>query len=322
MYNKKALNNLPKIILLLAVLTLSSCVSRVSLPEEGEPALVVDLQMLRGAQNISATVHTSINFNGNYNIEHPEDVILKVRDNTNSDAWTQFVYNEETGKYDYLQQEEIIIPTRNLFLECEILGSNIKKIKATSKVPKANKLVQVELVESHEQINPEGKKFWQGKIRFNFEDLNIYEPLYYQLLLSEKLQTKTIVNEEIEYTTVIDDESLFEIVDVTTGQVAVKELRSAEGLWIDTEKLEDDYYEVVIRSTHPIELENQTSDNLFVTVLAITKEHYDYYLGLHNKITDSESLYGEKGLYRSNIENGYGVFSTCVKTTEKYNLAE
>ena len=321
MDNTKALKNITILLLFIFALGLSSCVSRVSIPDEEKPMLVIDLKMLRGSDNIYATVSTSNNLNGTYKIEHPEDVVITVKDIT-SDNFSNFVYNPETKVYEYSENEDILIPNKNLRLEAEIKGSEIPKVTAQSKVPRANNLVETELVSSSRHIDSQGLEFWQGKIKFNLKNLNTKESLFYQLNFSEKLQTKSIENGEAVYTTISPDKTPFTILNVTSGQFAVKEFINEDGLWIDLDKMEDDFFEMEIRSKYPIELEGQTSDNLFSQVLSITEDHYNHYLGLNNIETTSNSIFGEQGLYRTNIVKGFGVFTTCVSTSHEINLAQ
>ncbi len=321
MDNIKALKNSLTITFLLVAIGMSSCVNKVSIPDDVRPTLVIDLQMLRGSDNILAKVHTTNNLNGSYPIEKPGDVFIQVQD-VNSDNFIDFIYNEETKVYDYIGSETFLIPNKQLRLKAEIYGSDIPKIRAFSTVPKWNEIVDTELVSSRIYKDSEGLEFWQGTIKFNFENLNTNESLFYQLKLNEKLQTKSIENEEVVYTSILPDATPFTIVSVTSGQFAVKELVNEEGLWIDLDKMDDEFFEIEIRSNYPIELENQTSDNLFSEVVSITEDHYNYYLGLNNIETSSNSLFSEQGLYRTNIEKGFGIFSTCVTKNVEINLTQ
>jgi len=323
-HNIKALKNLPKVILLLTLVTLSSCVSRVTIPEEEKPVFVVDLQMLRGSQAF-ATVHTSNNLNGSYPIERPENVKITVQEE-GVDETSNFVWNDETRVYDFnggdAFQNFLLTTNRKLELRVEILDSDIPEVESTSIVPNSGKLVDAELVFSETVNDENGNEFWQGTIRFNFQELNKNYPIYYQLMLNEKLQTKEVVDGEMKYTNLSNEKTPFEIVSVSSGVLAAKEFLISDGLWIDLDKLESEYFEVTIKSQHPIEFDNQTSDNIFSSVIGITKEHYDYHLGLNHIESSNSSLFGEPGLYRSNIENGLGIFSTCVKDDVTINLAK
>jgi hypothetical protein len=321
MNNIKALKNSLTITFLLVALGMSSCVNKVSIPDDVKPTLVIDLQMLSGSDNIFATVHTSNNLNGSYPIEKPDDVFIQVQD-INSDNFIDFIYNEDTKVYDYVGSENFLIPNKSLRLQAEIYGSDIPKIRAFSKVPKRNEIIDTELVSSKVYEDSEGQEYWQGTIKFNFKKLNFNESLFYQLKLKEKLQTKSVENGEVVYTSLSNEETLFTIVNVTSGQFAVKEFVNEEGLWIDLDKMDDEFFEVEIRSNYPIEHENQTSDILFSEVLSITEDHYNYYLGLNNIETSSNSLFSEQGLYRTNIEKGFGLFSTCVANNVEINLAQ
>ena len=323
MDNKKALKKLAYILLLVIPVCMISCVSKVSIPDEAKQQLVIDLQMLLNSEDIFATVHTSNNLSGTYKIEHPEDVIIKVSDLETQDNKIDFIYNAERNVYEFSASEGVLRPNKRFSLTAEILGSDIPKINAISKVPRENDLVDTELVESSIYENEKGQEYWQGTVRFNFKDLSTSESLYYQLSLNEKLQTKSTLDGVDSYETISDDKSEFEIINVNSGQFAVKEFLNNSGLWIDLDQLgEDEYFEVEIRSSFPKELEDQSSDNLFVNVISITEEHYNYYLGLNNIESSSNSIFNEKGLYRSNIVNGSGIFSTSIKNESVINLAQ
>lgn len=290
-----------------------------SLPNEEQPKLVIDLQMLRGSDNIFATVHTSTNLNGTYPIERPEDVEIFVDNGSGIDVASQFRYNPETKVYDYTAGQELVNPLSTLSLTAEIKGSDISKIRATSRVPKFSEIVDTELTES-KLVSDNGSEYWQGTIRFNLMDLNNNYSEFYHLMLNEKLQTKVEGINGAEYTTVNPKETLFEIIDITSGEYAVRDFLHADGLWIDLDKMDAEYFEVTIRSSYAMELEGQTSDNIFVNLYSVTEDHYNYNMGLSNMISSEESLYGEQGLYRSNITRGLGLFSTCVMKKQTINL--
>ena len=323
MNNIKALKNSTLLILLLVTLGMTSCVSKVSIPDDEKPMFVIDLQMLRGSDNIYATVQTTNTLNGRlYPIERPEDVIIKVQE-LEVDNFINFVYNSERGVYEYSASEDVITPNTNFVLTTEIPGSDIPKVTARTKVPMGNKLVGTELIEDKEVLGDDGKTYWQGTIRFNFENLNRRNSLFYQLKLNQKLQTKSSLDGEVEYITISHDLNPVEIVNVSSGQFAVKEFEGQDGLWIDLDQLGDDeYFEIEIKSSFPIEYDGQTSDNIFANVVSITEDHYNYYLGLSNINSSNTTLFNEKGLYRSNIDRGVGIFSTCVETNEEINLAK
>jgi len=302
---------------------MTSCVSRVSLPDEEKPMLVIDLQMLVGSDDIIATVHTSNNLNGTFKIEHPEDVVIKVSDLGVQDNKIDFIYNADREAYEFSATEGVLKPNKNFSLSAEIVGSEIPKISAVSRVPFANSIVDTELINSKTYINNSGQEFWQGTVRFNFNELNTSKPLFYQLTLNEKLQTKSILDGNVVYNTISNELSEFEVININSGQFAVKEFLNNDGLWIDLEKLGDDeYFEIEIRSSFPLENIDQSSDNIFVNVLSITEDHYNYYLGLSNIESSSSTLFNEKGLYRSNIRNGSGIFSTAIQNEQVVNLAQ
>lgn len=301
---------------------MTSCVSRVSLPDEEKPMLVIDLQMLLGSDDIIATVHTSSNLNGTFKVEHPEDVVIKVLDLGVQDNKIDFIYNADREVYEFSATEGVLKSSKNFSMTAEILGSDIPKISAVTKVPYTNSLIDTELIDSKIHKNNSGQEFWQGTVRFNFNELNTSEPLFYQLILNEKLQTKSILGSDVVYNTISNETIEFEIININFGQFAVKKFLNNDGLWIDLEELgEDEYFEVEIRSSFPIEHVDQSSDNLFVNVLSITEDHYNYYLGLSNIESSSSTLFNEKGLYRSNIKNGSGIFSTTVQNDQIINLA-
>ncbi len=313
------MRNFLLLVLVTTIFALSSCVSRVSIPEGEQPQLVIDLQMLRGSDNIFAAVHTSTNLNGSFPIENPDNVEIFVDNGSGIDVPSQFVYNPETKVYDYVAGQELVNVTSTLSLSAQIRNSEIPGITASSRVPKYNELVDTELIASRIVSDNEGE-FWEGTIRFNLEELNINTSEYYHLMLNEKLQTKEETVNGPVYTTINPEESLFEVIDVTSGEFAVREFLHTDGLWIDLDEMDADFFEVTIRSTIPMTLEGQTSDNIFAKLYSITEEHYNYNLGLSNMESSESSLYGEQGLYRSNINRGFGIFSACVMKRQTINL--
>ena len=98
-----------------------------SLPDEEKPMLVIDLQMLVGSDDITATVHTSSNLNGTFKVEHPEDVVIKVIDLGVQDNKIDFIYNADREVYEFSATEGVLKPNKNFSLSAEILGSEIPK---------------------------------------------------------------------------------------------------------------------------------------------------------------------------------------------------
>ena len=105
----------------------------------------------------------------------------------------------------------------------------------------------------------------------------------------------------------------FDLVDVNVGRSTVTDIIHRDGFFIEMDELEDDYLEIVIESNHPITEAAHVTKIIHSTLLAVSEDHYNHHIAYHRIIESQGMIFNEKPLYSTNIENGLGLFSTCVR---------
>lgn len=307
---------------ILSSILLGSCVTRIDVPEQEQPVLLLKLEMLRNSPEITATLSSTNNLKGTFPIEFPEDSRIKVyRAGYNNEVVSDFTYDFDRELYVFKGGVEasnlLLTPNFDLEVTATVPDEKFPRISAKARVPLFSELVDLVLVEESTAIEDD-KAFWTGTVRFNFRDLNTRTEQYYQLLLQERETVRTI-SVDTTYS-FVSDLSNFQIVSISSGKEAVKEFQHQEGIFVDLDKLDSDFIELTLRSGIAIASDDQVTDHIFSSVISLTADHYMHHLGLSNIEAAKNDIFGEPALYRSNINGGLGLFSTCVKKDKVLSL--
>ncbi|MDF1695029.1 MAG: DUF4249 family protein [Saprospiraceae bacterium] len=304
-------------ILLLVVVGMASCVSRIDIPENEESKLFISLEMLAGDTKIVADLNTTNNLNGTFPIQNPSDAIIVIKEENigGSDVAVErtLEYDEVIGKYQTEDTDGFLKTGFTYFLEAQIDNSTYKKITAETKVPNSITIDDFELLSEEIVQDIDGNDVWQGTIGISLMDAN--KSGYGHLVLYGFLSTKEIslMGEEI---IVFGTESRpFELIEVVQGQTAITDIIHRDGLFINLGDLNNDYLEITLRSPFPITQPNQVTDHIHTEMISVSAEHYDYHIAYHNIKSSQNDIFGEKALFRSNIKDGLGLFSSCSRST-------
>lgn len=295
-----------------------SCVSKVDIPDDENPQLLIEMELMN-AQEITATLSTSSDLNGVYPIEAPNEAVIKLVNTSDTENVYILDYDSDRNVY-YLKNEPVgglVRSTAVLKLSAELENSNIPKITAETRVPRAGKIIDVEVI-NETTIDIDGQEFWQGDFRFNLLDITARVDEFYQLAFFEKLTNRTISGLDTIYSFDSNAKTEFDIVSLNSGNEAIKQFSHKKGLFVNFSKIESEFIEVTLRSKFPIESENQVTDHIFTNLMSITEENFNYHLGLHNIEGSKQSVFGEPALYRSNIKDGLGIFSGCVMNPDEF----
>lgn len=293
--------------------------TRIDVPENEQPVLLLNLEMLRNSPEITATLSSTNNLKGTFPIEFPEDARIRVYREGYTEVVSNFKYDSDRNLYVYNTSvgEDLLIPNNNLVVEASVPDEDLPRISAKARVPMFIELVEMELVEEGTVFENENE-FWTGTVRFNFRELNTRTEQYYQLFLQER-QTLRSISVDTTYS-FVSELSNFQIESISTGKEAVKEFVHQEGLFVDLDKLDSDFIELKLKSRIAIVSVDQVTDHIFSSVISLTADHYMHHLGLSNIEAAKNDIFGEPALYRSNINGGLGLFSTCVKKDKVLSL--
>lgn len=297
---------------------LASCVNRIDIPEEEDAMLFIKMEMLRGQETIEADFKTTNNLNGTYPIEKPANATIRVHESVSGVAEKQITFLYDPDKEKYVANavtNDFLLPGREYKLEAKIDNSTFVPITSITKVPYLNKISEYVLIDETEYEDEEGNLFWQGTVGFTFSEAINLEKRFGHFQI-EGFRTTIVDNEHI----FGSDKEFFELVNVNVGNGAVTDIIHRDGFFVEFDELENNYLEVVLRSKFAITEENQVTDFLNTSLISVSKEHYDYHISFHNIQQSQGNIFEENALYITNINNGLGLFSSCVRMSEMIDL--
>jgi len=301
-------------------LLLHSCVDRISIPEEKSGSLVLNCEAVIGSDSVTATLSTSNNLSGSEPIIAPEDAVIEIfgiRDNFDAKFTLHYVPEERV----YRTKDNISALWTGMSqhrIRASIPSDLYEPVDAKVTMPRAN---TVATVTGGPTVEAEvGTDVYQGRdITITLEEPEV-KPAFYQISVREKLTT-TFTNEdgEIEYN-ITSEEIPMEIVDVISGGAGAVNMVHKDGLLLDQSRLEDNTFSISVNATSPKQSEDQVLSTFIVEVLSVTKDFYDYHKAKSNTITGSDGTLNEPPIWASNINGGFGLFSTTTRTTSQFEV--
>jgi len=312
------LKNFTSLLFFLTVICFASCVNRIDIPEDDDSMLYINLEMLKGQSLFSADFNTSNNLNGSYPISSPSTAVIiieKDNGNVDNDERVELEYNEELKKYvsDKEYNETFLSHGASYKLTAEVLDSGFDKISSVTKVPHPIIVDEVSLIDETIHIDNDGNELWEGTIGLKFTPSAKLDSRFGHLIIEGSKTLKVqIPNEDFTYVTE-GDPDFFELIDVNIGSIALTDIVHRDGYFIEFDELDDNYIEIVIRSPFPITSPNQVTDFIEYDMISVSQEHFDYHIALHNIKKSDGNIFEENVLFRSNIDKGLGLFSSCVR---------
>lgn len=277
--------------------------------------------MLYGENRLVAEFKTTNNLNDSYPIDNPSNAIIRVAENDPTLVENQITldYDESLDRYVYDGAQGFLKYGREYLLEAFIEDSELQAIKSRTIVPQRDSIYEVELLDEKTYEDIDGNIFWEGTVGMYFSESNSKTERFSHLVLGEYKTLKEVVDNEIVYTKE-GEEHYFKLQNVNVGAGSIVDMVHRDGYLLELDELEDNYLELVLRSTIPITEPNQVNEVLHSKLFAVSDEHYEYHKSLHNILKNKDNIFEEKALYSSNIENGLGIFSSCVRDTKELIL--
>lgn len=307
----------PLIFLILSI-WMTSCVSKIDIPEDGESKLSISLEMLRGENKIVANLSTTNDLNGSSPITFPENARVTVNQDGKDETIT-LVYDPANKNYVGDVFPDYLAFGKNFKLNAVVLDSELPEISSITKVPSLTKIEEYELINEGYEPDIHGNEFWQGTVGITFAEAFNNADRYGQLIVSG-YETKIVETVDGPEPVFGSEMKLFDLIKVTNGNAAVTDILHRDGFLIDLTELEDNYLEIIIRSPFPLSENNTLTSMLQTEMISVTKEHFDYHLAFHNIRKSQNAVFNENPLYRSNIKNGLGLFSSCTTMSQILEL--
>lgn len=319
------MSNFTSFSLFLFIICFASCVNRIDIPDDEESMLYIKLEILKGQNEITADFKTTNNLNGTYPIEYPKNgkiVIKQFLPDTDVNNEIELLYDEDLNKYvsDHEVNRSFLSFGKKFNLEASVEGSTLPDVSSSSVVPNPIGISDFELINEETVFDDDGFEYWQGTLGLTLLPSNTVEDNFGHLQIYG-FRTLLEVDSNGDSTYIYGEEKKsFDLVDVLKGYEAVTDIIHKEGFFIEFNRLENNYIEIVLKSNFPITEDNQVTDMLNTDLMAVGKEHFDYHLAYHNIQKSQGNIFEENVLYNSNIEHGLGLFSTCVNFSKMLEL--
>lgn len=101
----------------------------------------------------------------------------------------------------------------------------------------------------------------------------------------------------------------FQILDVGQGSNASKRLFHTSGILVQYSKMEGNEIELMISTESKLEKDLESIDQLDFKLITVTEDYYDYHATLSDQVESQGSVFNTPVQTKSNIENGWGLFS-------------
>ena len=278
--------------------------------------LHITLEMLKGDTVFVAELKNSNNLNGTFpiSVQNSAQIIIEEDlDGTDDNVTVELIYDPATDTYRGTNTQDVLKTGKRYTLTAEIPNSAFEPISAETVVPYSIDIMEHELLDQYQVEDNSGNKYWQSEIGLRFSP-NARKNSRYAHLILEGYQDTEKENSNGEVVVVAVGEPLpFDLSKVNVGTAAITDIIHRDGFFINFDDLMDDYIEISIRSQHPITDPSHLSRNLYYKLMAISPEHYSHHVQYHRIIESEGLVFNDKPLYSSNIKNGFGLFSSCVR---------
>lgn len=318
------MKNITSILFLLVIVSLGSCVNRIAIPDDEESKLFISLEMLANESTIVADFKTSNNLNGSYPITSPSNGIITITEvkekGVDYDNEITLEWDDVTQKYISINTESFLKKGKRYTLKAEIEDSNFESISSETLVPNMIDFDAVDLISERIVSDSDGNDFWESTVGLTFVQGAGFIDRYAHVVFKNKETERVISTEgDTSYISTSGKEP-FILSGINVGAGAITDIVHREGIMVDISKLEENYLELVLRSTFPITKPNHVTDIIYADIFAVTEDHHDYHVSFHNIKQSQGNIFDEHALYISNINNGLGLFSSCVYREQTLEL--
>jgi len=303
---------------LLLIVILQSCVDRISIPEEKSGSLVLNCEAVHGSSEITATLATSNNLNGTEPILAPEDGEIQIFAGTNFDAPYPLKYDADRKVYKTETDLTGLWQGKSNFRIVAKLPSDLyEDVQAKVVTPAANDVIEITATETVEATV--GDDVFQGRdLTIVLAEPNV-KPAFYKLRVIEKVTTAEVVNGELVYTPT-EEQIDTEITDVLSGGAGIVNLVHRDGVLLDQSRMIDNTFSIRVNATSPKQSPDQVFNTFSIELLSVSKDFYDYHRAKSNTISASDGTLNEPAIWSSNIEGGFGLFSTAARSEREFQI--
>lgn len=298
-------------------MVLSSCVDKVTIPQEEAGVLTVNCEMLKGSSRITADIFTSDNLNGTQPIQHPEDAVIEIF--TGNDAPYKFRYDENTEEYYIKNSAEVFraLKGREFIMRAELPNENFEPIEARSIVPSAVPIEKI-LSSDVERVTIEGKEYFERTLTVELSKPRTF-PAFFHFQIKNQPRVYSVEDGDTTYVKLSMANHLT-LVDVLSEGTGIEELKHREGYLIDHSRLRDNRIILRVRSPYHITETNQVFDDFTTKLYAVTKDYFQYHKAYSKIVSTDPQAYSEPVIWSTNIKGGFGHFSAVTLKKQDFIL--
>ena len=300
----------PNSLLFIALITLglTSCVQRLDLPQDIDLKMMVELELVKGDE-ITAKVSVSSELNGFYDIKNPENADIQLVKNDEEIVGMQYDADRRIY-FANVNSVSFITSNATLKLEASLANEGVDNVTSSTKVPFANDVSLASLI-AEEFVEIEDEQYWQGTFHMELGEGSSSVGNFYRV----KFDVKLTIDDNGTLRTE-GDWTEMEIVNVENNLESLNTFSHLEGLYIEFDKMDEDFFEITLRSNIPHTEDNRVYELLRPEITSVSEDHFNYHRGIDNINRNNSSIFNEPALYRTNIKNGLGVFSSSVSTNK------
>jgi len=296
-------------------LGITSCVDRISIPDNEDSKLVLNCEITRGHGEITATLSTSNNLNATSPITVPDNAEIKLTKNIDEAYFLT---------YD---------PVRNLYFNNNFIWtSEVGQLRLTANVPNSDfpevtatavPLQAVWIADNKISATPaeiveiDGQSYFERVLTIETSE-PVVKPAYMELHVTELLTTFELDENGEKVYISTGSKNNVEIVKVINGSAGMLQMEHRDGMLIDHSRLENNTFTIKVRSAYPITMDNQVFDKLNVMLYTVDKNYYNFNRAWSNTVSANNGQYTDPPIWNNNIKEGFGHFS--VRTPFPHNF--
>jgi len=286
----------------------TSCVDKIALPETTAPAKIHLECELSPPFHIKAKLSTTGDLNGNYMPTFPEDATIRLF--SQIDEEFVFKYNSDSRLYEVTNGR-----LRNglkYSISAEVKDSSITSVFANTQIPGRGAIDSVEVVNVESINSNTGPSEDLVTVKVNLDQaqgkyFRIYFDSRYATLEENVNQSQWVYNPTLQQS---------KIYSVRSGGTAVHNAYHLRGALVDPEYLEDESFEVVLKTDKSSLDSREILKTLHIRVLSVTESYYRYHLSLSKQLKLEGRKAIEPVIDYTNINNGYGFIGAFITSSD------
>jgi len=285
---------------------MTSCVDRISIPDNEDSKLVLHCEITKSDGEITATLSTSNNLNATSPITVPENADIQLSTGTENPYYLTYDPNRDLYFNNTIDWSQTIV---RFNMTVRVPNSEFPEISATATPLQAIWIAKDKISASPAvTVEIDGNTYFERDITIETTEPAV-KPAYMELHISEFLTTIDFDEEGNKVYSSTGEKNKTEIVKVLNGGAGMLPMEHRDGMLIDHSRLENNTFTLKVRSAFPIAMDNQVFDKLNVMLYTVDKNYYNFNRAWSNTVSANNGQYTDPPIWNNNIKDGFGLFS-------------